>query len=157
MEPINKDSAVSALEIAKYIIKVCKVDPLKLQKLVFYVQAVSLVKFNKLAFSDEIQAWDYGPVIYEIYRKYNGTEADIVPPVDDPKEYPEYGYSPLTDTDIIEACDLVVDYYGKKTGIALIQETHAEKPWKEAYEQGRNTIITPEVMKTFYSSIYTFD
>ena len=43
---------------------------LKLQKLLYFVQALCLMVFDKPAFSEKILAWEYGPVVKEVYRKY---------------------------------------------------------------------------------------
>ena len=48
---------------------------LKLNKLVFYAQVESLKKHGVPLFSDEIQAWEYGPVepmVYRAFKKYEG-------------------------------------------------------------------------------------
>jgi uncharacterized phage-associated protein len=53
-----------AFEAAKYIINSLPVDNLKLQKLLYYSQAVHLVLNGKLPlFNEAIEAWDYGPVV----------------------------------------------------------------------------------------------
>ena len=77
---------VQAIEVAGYICNyptMSDIDNLKLQKLLFYSQTVHLVFNSEPLFSDEIQAWDYGPVIPSVYEKakrqekvhfpYNGT------------------------------------------------------------------------------------
>ena len=43
---------------------------LKLQKLVYFAQALSLVKNKKALFEDEFEAWDLGPVIPSLYQKH---------------------------------------------------------------------------------------
>lgn len=138
-----------ASDVAEYIIRSIPTDPLKLQKLLYYTQAISLVKFNVPAFDDKIEAWDYGPVIREIYDKYK-----------------EYGYSNIPrsetkkgklDIKIISSLDLVLEHYGPMTGSALINETHSEKPWREAYAKAQNTEITQKAIKGYYKTIYTFN
>ena len=62
----------SAIEVAKYVINRSQeidspVSNLKLQKILFYIQAAMLVKLKKPCFRDEIIAWTYGPVIKEVY------------------------------------------------------------------------------------------
>ena len=44
---------------------------LKLQKLLYYAQAWHLAHFGSPLFSDDIEAWQYGPVIKSIYQKYS--------------------------------------------------------------------------------------
>ena len=66
----------SALEIAKYFMNKCTVDRqpisnLQLQKILYYIQR-SFLRTGTIAFSDEIEAWQIGPVVREVYNKYCG-------------------------------------------------------------------------------------
>lgn len=136
-------------DVAEYIINYPNiyVDNLKLQKLVFYSQAVSLVINKKPLFSAVIQAWDYGPVIPELYRKYKKVE-QAIPPTNK-----KYSLSP----EEVTAIDLALSHYGNMTGSQLITLTHSEKPWRLAYARGRNTEITQQSMIDFYSTIYKYE
>src|SRR5258706_12737422 len=44
------------------------VDPMSLEKLVYYAQAFHLALFNR----HEIRAWRHGPVVRSVYGRYNG-------------------------------------------------------------------------------------
>lgn len=75
----------TALRVAEYIIHEAQkrekpVTNTKLQKLLYFVQGSYLAKYNKLAFEDNIIAWEYGPVVKDIYYKYSlyGAEPIIV-------------------------------------------------------------------------------
>ena len=64
------------MEIAQYIINKCTLEKcpisnLQLQKILYYVQKTFLQN-DMLAFSDEIEAWQFGPVVREVYNKYCG-------------------------------------------------------------------------------------
>lgn len=63
----------SALVIASKFIdlgiqKGYPVNPMKLQKMVYFAHGLNLAKNNKPLINDEVQAWDYGPVIPNIYH-----------------------------------------------------------------------------------------
>ena len=135
-------------DVAKYIINYpdIYVDNLKLQKLLFYSQAVSLVINKKELFDEPIEAWDYGPVVRSIYNSYKNIDQQI------PKT------NEVIDIDIkdVEMIDIALGYYGDMTGPQLITLTHSEKPWKDAYSKGRNTVITTAAIKSFYSKIYHY-
>lgn len=137
-----------ARDVAAYIIKTIPVDPLKLQKLLYYTQAVSLVKHKKPAFDDVIEAWDYGPVVREIYDTYKKYGFDDIKKA--------VGSAEALDVDTINSADMVIEYYGAKSGPALINETHSEAPWQEAYKKGQNTPIAPDAMKKYYKKIFSF-
>ena len=64
-----------ALDIARYIIERCReknrtVSNLKLQKILYFVQAEFLVTKNQPCFGETIEAWDFGPVVPEVYYEY---------------------------------------------------------------------------------------
>lgn len=66
----------SALNIAKYIIDKCTkerhpISNLQLQKILYYIQREFLQQGIK-AFPEEIEAWQFGPVVPEVYRQYCG-------------------------------------------------------------------------------------
>ena len=61
----------SALNVAKYIIDKCTrenypISNLQLQKILYYIQREFLQRGPK-AFPEEIEAWQFGPVVPEVY------------------------------------------------------------------------------------------
>lgn len=135
--------------VAKYIISSIPVDNLKLQKLMFYSQAVSLVQLGKVLFSDEIQAWPYGPVVPVIYHEYKTNGFAII--------NDELDSDFILDIDEMKSVDLVLGYYGDMSGTQLINETHSEAPWIDAYKKGSGCVIEPDVIKDFYKDVLVFE
>ena len=118
------------------------ITPLKLQKLLYYVQGMSLFYFNKEAFSNKIMAWSYGPVVEEIYEQYkrNGkAEINLF----------------VRDNDVSkglnEIIDEVVKYYGKYSATWLVELTHDEDPWKDTEH---NQEISKEKIKKYFEEVY---
>ena len=138
---------MKALEIAKYIISHFSniatnevegdLTNLKLQKLLYYVQLEYHRKHKNLAFNDTIEAWDYGPVVPEVYheyKKYGKQVLDIEEPV----------FSlPVRVKAIV---DKVIKSEGQFTGYALMERTHEENPWKYAYNEAADRVITTEML-----------
>ena len=65
-----------AIEVAKYIIRTVNqnggsISNLKLQKMLYFVQAQFLVQKGECCFADPITAWDFGPVVIPVYREYS--------------------------------------------------------------------------------------
>ena len=65
----------TALDIARYIIKHehdagREISNLRLQKLLYFVQAKFLAEKRPPCFSDPIVAWDFGPVVLSVYHEY---------------------------------------------------------------------------------------
>lgn len=116
------------------------ITPLKLQKLLYYIQGIALRIYGKPAFSNDISAWQYGPVVEEIYKKYKGRN-----PISTPK------------TDY-EVCDglkkiiqLVVSSYGQIEAGTLIDLTHDEDPWIKSINSGT---ISIELIKDYFNKVY---
>ncbi len=70
------DEMYSALNMAKYIIDKCTKDRnpisnLQLQKILYYIQREFLQQ-GAMAFSENIEAWQFGPVVPEVYKQYCG-------------------------------------------------------------------------------------
>jgi uncharacterized phage-associated protein len=133
----------SAGEVAKYIIKSLPVDNLKLQKLLYYSQAVYLVLHNKIPlFPEDIEAWDYGPVVPPVYHEYKSYGFDILPPLDEPVNL---------DFNEMRAVDMTLGCFGEMSGPVLINQTHGEPPWKNHYRPGRPSgIISIDSIYEFF-------
>jgi uncharacterized phage-associated protein len=119
---------------------------LKLQKLVYYAQGFSLAILGKPLFPEEIQAWQHGPVVAELYRSLKKHGAEPVPPPEngiDRDEYPE---------EVRGLLDEVYAVYGQFSASKLRNMTHEELPWKEAMESGSSTPISHLTMKEFFAT-----
>ncbi len=121
----------------------------KLQKLVYYSQAWSLVWDDKPLFQARIEAWANGPVVPVLYSHHRGAYQI--------SHWPNGSRSGLT-TKERETVDAVVNFYGPKTSQWLSDLTHLEAPWINARkglapgERG-NVEITPAAMLEYYSSL----
>ncbi|MBQ8682011.1 MAG: DUF4065 domain-containing protein [Bacilli bacterium] len=72
---IKSNNIYSALDIVKYIIisereKGHIISNLKLQKVLYFIQAEFLVIKNEPCFKEDIIATDFGPIILEVYHEY---------------------------------------------------------------------------------------
>ena len=139
----------TAFEVAKYITKSLPVDNLKLQKLLYYSQAVHLVLHNKEPlFKEDIEAWDYGPVVPPVYQRYKEYGFENIPPTDDES---------ALDFKEMQAVDMALACFGVLSGPALINQTHGEPPWKNTYRPGRpSRIISLDLMYDFFKKNLDF-
>lgn len=141
----------NVFDVAKYIINSVEVDNLKLQKLLYYSQAVHLVlsKNESKLFSDDIQAWQYGPVIPSVYHKYKKYGFDIIKRTND---------KITISKEEIESLDITLDYYGQMQAFELVMRTHNESPWRDAYNPNkRNITITTDSIYNFYKDKFKFE
>jgi len=114
----------SAHDVAAYILqKKGELTAMKLQKLVYYSQAWSLVWDEDPLFRERIEAWTNGPVIPELYHVHKGQFKVSTWPKGDPKK--------LTASQK-QTIDAVLDYYGHKPSQWLSDLTHREAPWVNA-------------------------
>ncbi|MCP4695510.1 MAG: DUF4065 domain-containing protein [Gammaproteobacteria bacterium] len=66
-------SNVTELDVARYILeKQGKMSAMKLQKLVYYSQAWSLVWDEEELFSEDFEAWANGPLLRSLYNIHKG-------------------------------------------------------------------------------------
>ena len=135
----------SALDISKYIIsyehsKNREVSNLRLQKLLYFVQAKFLRETGKPCFLDTMEAWDFGPVVVSVYHEYKIYGGlDITFSVQVPK----------IDSSSIMLLNNILDYVADYPTWQLVDITHEQKPWIDA----RNNIdktITVDAMKSFF-------
>jgi uncharacterized phage-associated protein len=134
-----------ALDVAQYILeKHGPMTAMKLQKLVYYSQAWSIVWDDAAMFDEEIEAWRNGPVVRDLWEAHRGQYR-----VDSIKN----GIAGALDETQRETVDIVLGFYGGRSAQWLSDLTHLEGPWKDAWAQGENTVITKEAMSEYYSSI----
>ncbi len=144
--------SIRAIDVAAYILRNQGSMPaMKLQKLVYYSLAWSLVWDDKPLFEETIEAWANGPVIRELYDAHRGQYSVSRIPDGDPD---------LLDRDQCETVDAVLRFYGEKSSQWLSDLTHMEAPWRDAREKdgldsgerGR-AAITHASMLEYYSAL----
>jgi len=142
---------ISVLDVAEYILeKQGPMSTMKLQKLVYYSQAWSLVWDEDVLFPEPIEAWANGPVVRDLWNRHQGvfrvSAGDLG------------GSSQKLSPTQRESVDAVLDYYGDKPAQWLSDLTHEERPWKRArkgLDEGERGFreISPESLQDFYSSL----
>lgn len=121
----------SAFEIVPYLLKQVEkraeslITPLKLQKLLYYAQAWSLVFKGEALFYEDIEAWVHGPVIPPVYQRYKHHAYNLIPQED---------LSSKLAANEIDILNLVLTSYGKQSAKFLEELTHSEYPWLRARE-----------------------
>ena len=140
----------NVFDVAQYILqKQGSMTAMKLQKLVYYCQAWSLVWDEAPLFSETIEAWASGPVVRELYEAHRGMF--IVSSL--PKGAPDK----LTEEQK-ETIDAVLNFYGTQSAQWLSDLTHIEEPWRLArkgFGEGENceNEIAIASMCEYYSGI----
>lgn len=143
----------SAKAVANYFLDLAKakgesLDPMKLQKLVYFAHGWFLAVYGKPLLDEQVQAWDYGPVIQTLYHEFkdygSGPITDYAFDFTLPKF--EKPIIPTEDQGTIAVLNRIWEVYGKYTGIQLSNMTHAPgSPWHEALEgkEGLRSVSIP--------------
>lgn len=141
----------TAFDVAAYILqKQGPMTAMKLQKLVYYSQAWSLVWDEEAIFDNRIEAWANGPVLPSLYYWHRGKF--MVAADDCPGDAEDL--SPAQ----VETIDAVLTAYGDKSSQWLSELTHSEDPWKSARrglspgERGSRE-ITQAAMAEYYGAL----
>ena len=109
-----------AVDVAAYIRREAgNVSRMKLQKLLYYAQAWSLVWDDEPLFSEPIQAWERGPVVRQVWAlEKHGLIAG--------------GHAAELTSTQADSIDAVIDFYARFDGGTLSEYTHVEAPWRMA-------------------------
>lgn len=143
---------VNVLDVAAFILLRLKSMPaMKLQKLVYYSQAWSLVWDDKPLFRDRIEAWANGPVVRRLYEAHRGKF--MVSRI-------AGGESRKLNKTQRETVSAVLDFYGNRSSPWLRDLTHREDPWRLARERANlqdgergNATILHSDMAEYYGSL----
>lgn len=126
---------------------------LKLQKLLFYIQAWSL-GIRGFRFVDaEFQAWAHGPVCRVIFDRFKDTKGLYsFLHIGDVKNPNVFALFEKEDSDFIE---FILENYGGFSGVQLEEMTHNETPWIMARKgvsslERCENVITDQSMRDYY-------
>ena len=125
----------------------------KLQKLCFYSQAWSWAWTENPLFAEDFEAWSNGPVCPILFSVHKGK---FTVSIDDIPESYE-GYPPLSE-DQRDVIHRVLVTYGSWEPYDLREQTHSERPWKDARgdleigERG-HAVISKDSIGEYYGSL----
>ena len=143
----------NCFDIAKKFLELSKSEgqimtPMKLLKLTYIAHGYYLAFTEKPLFSNNVEAWKYGPVIPELYhivKRVNFSGND-------------FSFIEMYSTNKISKVDgrflsSVWDAYKKFDGGQLSSKTHEEEtPWAKTYNGHFSTKIDNELIKQYYKT-----
>jgi uncharacterized phage-associated protein len=146
---MERNSPVAtAIEVLNYIrANHATMGKMQRQKLLYYAQAWHLTWNGTPLFTDKVEAWEMGPVVRDAWK---------VDPTGDTWPAPRAGQDTSIPDDAKATVEAVIAFYGTMNGTQLSELTHAEFPWKNAYEtssvfnRGQKE-IKPATMRGFYT------
>jgi uncharacterized phage-associated protein len=115
----------TAHDVAAHILKrYGPMTPLKLHKLLYYVQGWYLAWKGEPLFAEPFEAWGHGPVCQPLYKHHKGFK-DLLHSWD-------YGNPQPVKGDAVYGIDCVWRIKGHLTATQLRNQTHQESPWLNA-------------------------
>lgn len=146
----------SSSEVSRYLLDRAgknrmALSPMKLIKLVYIAHGWMLGLYGRPLIVEYVEAWRYGPVIPELYRKVKQfrskpVRADVFSKLDADK-FDQYEEGVM---------DEVLDIYGKRTAIQLSQLTHSQNtPWDQTCNSdSRSLVISDQLIENYYAQLY---
>lgn len=162
-----EEGKYTAIEISRYVINWFydindfdnTVSNLKLQKLLYYIQARFIVKKHEKCFNEPILAWPFGPVVRSAYDEFKFYGNLTIPEIKTVIDYDgtidslmgkPYKTSISTEDQILIIEELKT--HGMESAIELMQATHKETPWIQTFNNGagQGNEITPQVIYDYF-------
>lgn len=137
----------SAIDLAKYIVTKCTsenepISNLQLQKILYYIQREFLQKQNVPAFRDEIEAWQFGPVVPNVYYRFCGSGAMPI----------QNSFENISINNRDKSCiDRIVEEKRLLSPWSLVEDTHKpDGAWTQVYRngEGNHKPIPTDLIKT---------
>lgn len=155
-------STYSAKSVANYFLgrawdEAEDLSPMQIQKLVYFAHGWCLAIYERPLIREYVQAWEYGPVIPELYHEFkrfgSGSIQEYATNTDQEKVPPPTGNPPT------KLLDKVWEVYGDLTANEMSALTHQTgTPWHKVFEQAkkegrRGQIIDDGLIKEHFVAI----
>jgi len=144
---------MKAITVARYFIYLSYQDkdqmsitPLKLQKLLYYAQGYSYNWDGEKLFTDEIEAYNSGPVVRKVYLALNKYGQSEIPESE--------GEDIVTTKERKETIQGVWMGYKRMSGIELAARSKTEKPCMNCLTNNER-IIKKEVIQEYFKKAYS--
>lgn len=161
--------------LAKYVIDTSdrEMTPLRLQKTLYFLFAFygatygqlgnkdeedkvfeGSISYPKYLFNENIEAWNYGPVVRDVYftfknhpEKINESETWIT---EEEKKSQELDEQRRNINDVLEQVIYQTDKMGD---FELVDRTHEDKEWKLAFEDGQREMNKELIIEGYKPSV----
>ena len=117
-----------------------ELDPLKIQKLVYFAHGWYLGIHGQPLVAEPVEAWPFGPVFPSVYQEFKFYGRDTIGEMafDLKDDEPWAPVVPESDSKTREVLDRVWKVYGHLSGTRLSRMTHdKDGPWARAWESRR--------------------
>lgn len=141
---------ITSLDVANYFLSLNDYEDLtnlKIQKMVYYAYGWHLALYDKPLFDAKFEAWEYGPVIPDLYQKLKKYKNRPVP-------IPQ-NFNPNIVGNKTEFLDDIYIKYGRYSASKLCDLTHVKStPWDIVYnDSSNNCIINDQLLKVYFTEL----
>lgn len=156
------EEPLAAIDVARCIVKVAHhrivdvpergeslhedIDPLKLQKLLYFAHAAHLAAHGTPLFDDPIEAWKLGPVVANVYDTFRKFGSSRIPCAEGKEGSPP----------VMEFLGEVWKTFGKYSAIELTHLSHEVGPWKKFYKRNCNVVIPNKAIEESFKEVFDF-
>lgn len=134
-----------------------EIDPMKLQKLVYYAHAWSLALFNEPLVGERIEAWEFGPVFPSLYGEFKEFKTKKIDRFALEFDDNLNEVTPRLPEDAIRAKGLIKrvwELLGHYTGIQLSNMSHSEnEPWSKIPKKRPGLAIPDSLIKDCFQKM----
>lgn len=124
---------------------------MQVQKLVYFAHGFNLALRDEPLISDEIKAWNFGPVIPPLYNDLKCYGNGVVQAPIEPEKFP---VPPAADLFTSGLVSKIFDLYGHVSGTRLSAATHKEgSPWETVYKQAKFSAIPNDLIKSYFRGL----
>lgn len=146
-----------ARAIANHVLQVARelglsLTPMQLMKIVYFAHGWSLGLRNRPLFTQPVQAWQYGPVIPDVYWAFSRFGRS---PVAEPAKN-EFGLAYEAELDEVDERIIraVVAQYGKLHAFVLSDMTHQPgTPWQKSFKPGFRAVIGSDDIGQYFKGL----
>lgn len=139
------------------------ISPMKAQKLVYFAHGWNLAIYDELLIDEQIQAWEYGPVIYSLYKQLKRWgSGEILGVIMEGLHTPDIADNP----DLCNRTEALLDriwfVYGGFHAAKLSAMTHLPNtPWRNTVEEAverftflpKGTDIAADLIKNYFAGL----
>jgi uncharacterized phage-associated protein len=156
----------SAKAIANEFVKIshaqgAALSPMKLQKLLYFAHGWNLALTDKPLLDEEVEAWQYGPVVPSVYHDFKQFGSRAIP-----REAVDYEFEDFTVTAVAPSVPdsdefthglikKIWSVYGRYDGVQLSKMTHeGGTPWANTWREDlpKGTGIKNEDIENYFKS-----
>ncbi len=147
------DIAIALLEEAQK--RGLQLTQMQLQKLVYVAHGLSLATRDLPMIQENVNAWQYGPVIPEVYHRFKNYGNQNI----DFYSLPEANYPRMVDVESQNIIATTLDNFGQLSGGQLSEMSHrVGSPWHSVWYDGcgheiRGAIINNDLIRQHYQQM----